>query len=287
MEIFLILLLVLILAVVIYNVALHIWDAKLKREYQKEQKNKGTSRKPMKHIFPLLLAVIMLLSFTGCTRNKLETKDTTPDVTAEEFTEVNETVYALVGVFIRSSAEITDNIVGALKEGDQIVRIGLNEEWSKVLHNGRECYIKSAYLSILPPETNFEIPDFQIPENVNNIGTFKTTEAVYEDILRNPGKHNYTKLTISNAIVIRDKNDVIHICHNSGPSWEFLIAVRYSSPKEEHFPITVEMKDDTQNRVLSGDLISITGVFIIYEEKYYLVDCTYEMVEANWFENNQ
>lgn len=41
----------------------------------------------MKHILPLLLAVIMLLSFTGCTRNKLETEDTTPKETtsAKEF----------------------------------------------------------------------------------------------------------------------------------------------------------------------------------------------------------
>lgn len=116
----------------------------------------------MKKIISVLLAAVMLLSLAalvGCAGcNDTGDGDTTTtgdpagstpitpgDIT---FTTVNETVYATEGVNIRSAMVIDSaNIVGGLKAGEQITRIGYHSEWSKVIFNGQECYIKSDYLT--------------------------------------------------------------------------------------------------------------------------------------------
>ena len=119
----------------------------------------------MKKIITVSLAVIMLLSLVllaGCADPATNPTDTTPDNTpidtpadtpANNFVVVNETVYATTAVNVRSSmsTENNDNVKGQLKAGDTIVRIGYTEEWSKVLFDGVECFVKSEYLAKEPP----------------------------------------------------------------------------------------------------------------------------------------
>lgn len=248
--------------------------------------------------FILTAFLIACLFLTSCTL--IISQSEIPD---EFFQEVTEIVYATVNVDIRSdmSATNSDNIVGSLKQGEEIIRTGYSEEWSRVIYNKKESYIKSAYLSTETPTTqpSSQMPEFIIPDYVNNIGSFETTEAVYEDILRNPGKHNYTKLTITKALVIRDRKDVVNLCDIPTTDWEkldvsnVLRSLQYCdsffelSDTYNLSPITVKMRDDTNNRVLSGDLISITGIFVVHNNNYYLIDCTYTIIEANWHQNNK
>jgi L,D-peptidoglycan transpeptidase YkuD (ErfK/YbiS/YcfS/YnhG family) len=68
------------------------------------------------------------------------------------FEETSETVYATVNVRIRSSCTTeADNTVALLQKGEAIERIGFHTEWSKVIYQGTECYIKSDFLSLDKP----------------------------------------------------------------------------------------------------------------------------------------
>lgn len=69
---------------------------------------------------------------------------------------VDEIVYAGHDVNIRSHPSTAAKLVGKLKEGESIQRIGIgSNNWSRVLYNGEECYIFSEYLST---DKNFHIP---------------------------------------------------------------------------------------------------------------------------------
>ncbi len=145
----------------------------------------------MKKIISIMLAVLMLASLfalascAGC--NDGETGDpeqTNPDgtpVESVEFQAVNENVYASAAVNVRSStsAENNENVVGQVKAGTQLVRIGYHTEWSKVIYNNQECYIKSAYLTTEQSEVETDAPvvDSDKFTDVNN----QTMYAYYDD----------------------------------------------------------------------------------------------------------
>ncbi len=75
----------------------------------------------------------------------------TPDVT---YTEVNETVYAVASVNVRTGPGTEYQKVGSLKPDESITRIGIGKNgWSKVIYNGEDCYIKSSYLTQNKPLT--------------------------------------------------------------------------------------------------------------------------------------
>jgi N-acetylmuramoyl-L-alanine amidase len=68
------------------------------------------------------------------------------------FKEVSETVYATANVNIRSAYSTTENnVVSVLKKGSKIKRIGVQEEWSRVLYQNKICYIKTNYLTLKKP----------------------------------------------------------------------------------------------------------------------------------------
>jgi L,D-peptidoglycan transpeptidase YkuD (ErfK/YbiS/YcfS/YnhG family) len=68
------------------------------------------------------------------------------------FKETSETVYATANVNIRSAYTTNeDNILTVLKKGNKVKRIGLQEEWSKVLYKDEICYIKTIYLTLKKP----------------------------------------------------------------------------------------------------------------------------------------
>lgn len=63
------------------------------------------------------------------------------------FLDIDEVVYATSNVYIRASYNTESEIVSILDKNQSIRRIGYNNEWSKVIKDGLECYIASNYLS--------------------------------------------------------------------------------------------------------------------------------------------
>ena len=73
------------------------------------------------------------------------------------FEKVDETVYSLDELKVRSGPGLDFEAVGSLFYGDSIQRIGIgNNGWSKVLFDGKEAYAYSKYLTAEEPE----MPDF-------------------------------------------------------------------------------------------------------------------------------
>ena len=70
----------------------------------------------------------------------------------ETFVEVDETVYAISSVNVRSGPSTDDMIVGSLGYGESVLRTGIgNKGWSRVVYNGEEAYVYAAYLSTTNP----------------------------------------------------------------------------------------------------------------------------------------
>lgn len=81
----------------------------------------------------------------------LPDEDEDPDGT--EFVSVNETVY-VYGTSIlnvRKEPSKDSEKVGEMKEGEQVTRIGYNDNWSKISYYGDICYASSDYLTTSAP----------------------------------------------------------------------------------------------------------------------------------------
>ena len=69
------------------------------------------------------------------------------------YTEVNETVYAVTAVNIRSGPGTNYSRLGLLEAGASIQRIAIGSDgWSKVMYNGQAAYIFSQYLTTSKPD---------------------------------------------------------------------------------------------------------------------------------------
>lgn len=86
--------------------------------------------------------------------NELEDSEPIPTISENEtnFTQVNETVYATTNVNIRTAPTVDSESVGMLLRYSGLNRIGISDEWSKVIYNDQECYIASDYLSTQEPD---------------------------------------------------------------------------------------------------------------------------------------
>jgi L,D-peptidoglycan transpeptidase YkuD (ErfK/YbiS/YcfS/YnhG family) len=74
------------------------------------------------------------------------------------FEETSETVYATANVNIRSEYTTNvDNVVSILMQGTSIKRIGLQEEWSKVMYKNEVCYMKTTYLTTKKPVADAQV----------------------------------------------------------------------------------------------------------------------------------
>ncbi len=68
------------------------------------------------------------------------------------FTEVNQTVYAIAEVNIRTGPGTDYPMIGKLQFGHSVNRTGIgNNGWSRVIYNGDVAYIHSSYLTTLRP----------------------------------------------------------------------------------------------------------------------------------------
>lgn len=85
--------------------------------------------------------------------NNLNKAPETPKPAEPSFSNVNQTVYAVnEGINVRSSYSTSSSVVGSLKKGDSVQRIGIGSNgWSKVSYNGQTAYIMSSLLTTTKP----------------------------------------------------------------------------------------------------------------------------------------
>lgn len=121
-------------------------------------------------------------------RNLSELGTSSVDVPLE-YEKVNEAVWAISNVKIREDSSTNSEEIAMLNEGEPILRVGYNREWSKVKYEGRELYIASAYLTTEKPEgaedlptvepvTEEETPPTTPPETLETATPSETTTAV-------------------------------------------------------------------------------------------------------------
>lgn len=77
---------------------------------------------------------------------------TTPEETEPPlvFTEVEEVVYTTDRLNIRLEPSTDAEILRTMYMGESVVRTGIAEGWSRIVYNGKEYYVASAYLSLEP-----------------------------------------------------------------------------------------------------------------------------------------
>ncbi len=129
-----------------------------------------------KRYFRTVLAFVITILLTGCNSQEniqktqeTQTAEATPEVTEPVQTvtptqtisvepeagyeTVQETVYTTDTVNVRSesSTDTTDNIVITLAKGRELYRVGVGDLWSRVLYNGKICYVATEYLTTEKP----------------------------------------------------------------------------------------------------------------------------------------
>ena len=141
-----------------------------------------------RRITALLLAVLLCTAmFTTAFATETDEDDGEQEATetvvpGSDYSEVNETVYAVAYANIRSGPGTDYAIVGLLNYGHSITRIGIGEDgWSMVLYNDEIAYIFTVLLSYTRPK------DF-------------TTNLDEEGLL--------TQIAIANALTRSDYTDV-------------------------------------------------------------------------------
>lgn len=64
------------------------------------------------------------------------------EVPSETFAEIEETIYAIANVNVRSAPGTEDSIIGSLGCGDSVQGTSIGSQgWSRVVYNGREAYV--------------------------------------------------------------------------------------------------------------------------------------------------
>lgn len=100
----------------------------------------------------LLCASVFTTAFATETDGGDEQDSSETEVPSTGFSEVNETVYAVTHANIRSGPSTEDPIVGILRYGHSITRIGIGANgWSMVLYDNQVAYIYSVLLSLTRP----------------------------------------------------------------------------------------------------------------------------------------
>ncbi len=87
------------------------------------------------------------------------TEESTEESTEDPFTPVNDTVYSLASLNVRSEPSTDGEIIGALKVGEAVTRTGIGDEWMRIDYYGHVAYVYGEYVS----ETKPTEPETQVP----------------------------------------------------------------------------------------------------------------------------
>lgn len=90
---------------------------------------------------------------TGETDQETTGDDTATEDTEvkEEFESVNDVIYALDRLNVRTKPSTDSEIIGVLEPGEPIPRNGIGEEWMRVKYMGKTAYVSAAYVSETRP----------------------------------------------------------------------------------------------------------------------------------------
>lgn len=123
-------------------------SGKLKRTVAAESANitmEDTILKHLQKITTLLIVVLLVAAM-------VPTAFAADNDNGVVFTEVDEMVFAITAVNVRTGPSTTFKKIGMLSYGDAIRRIGIGANgWSKVVYNGETAYMFSDYLSTTRP----------------------------------------------------------------------------------------------------------------------------------------
>lgn len=108
---------------------------------------------------------VLNLTATGATLTAPESKGSSNEKTLV-FKDVNETVYVNAkNVNLRKNPMMESEVIKKLKKGEKLTRIGVHEEWSKIIYNNNLAYISTPYLS----STAAEETDISDPKLIKEI----------------------------------------------------------------------------------------------------------------------
>ena len=84
------------------------------------------------------------------------------------FKDVNETVYAITTVNIRTGSSVNDALLATYHKGDSILRTGIGDNgWSRVWYNNQDAYMWSKYISTTKPVEEKPVEVKPVYEKVN------------------------------------------------------------------------------------------------------------------------
>lgn len=113
--------------------------------------------------------------------------------------------------------------------------------------------------------------------NLKSLGSFTSIKKLKQDLQRNLDNPIYMKVEITGYIIRTDSG--IYLCTDFSPRINFETGYPdYELHRiDDNNKIRIYMKDDTQNRVLTGDKVKISGM--INTKTTMIYDCTYEFAE--------
>lgn len=133
-----------------------------------------------------------------------ETEPATEPETTEaedEYTPVDQTVYAISGVNVRTGAGTKHDKLGELSRGEAVVRVGIGSNgWSKVMYNGKEAYVSTKYLTT----------DESAANNSGSIGY--TQKVTYTSASTSKAKHSHSYSTEVVNPTCTEEGYTVHRC---------------------------------------------------------------------------
>lgn len=120
-------------------------------------------------------------------------------------------------------------------------------------------------------------------KDLDNWGSFSSVHKLRNHLKRNLENPLYVIATVEGLVVRADSDRDIYVVNepeNGGVAWTYAKVNLLGSEMLEHAGdlIKVNMKDDTKNRVLTGDYIKLTGVLNTSDFQFF--DAEYEMIKA-------
>ena len=142
-----------------------------------------------------------------------EETDAANEVNGIVFKETSETTYATANVNLRSAYTTEkSNVVSLLKKGKSVKRIGIHDEWSKVLYQGEICYVKTDYLTLQKPVV--EKPNVAEKNDIEKVDK-ETSDITQNETAKEPssGGNFISDLNIASEI-----NRLVCVVGNGGSS---------------------------------------------------------------------
>ena len=150
---------------------------------------------------------------------------------------VDETVWATANVNIRADSSTDAKKVGTLKKGKKITRTGvLNNGWSRVKYDNKDCYIASSYLTLKDPAAKKETKATKTEAKTETKATKTETKATETKATESePDTNTATQEP-------EPETDTQSVTEETQPQTEETQAPETDPPTEETEPPTVTAK---------------------------------------------